>query len=67
MVDIKYEKGTYVVDAQIHAEIATSDIAKVQEHFITSCSYEFAEQLKSLINIASAVKPKLKPATIGGE
>lgn len=67
MVDIKYERGTYVIDAKIHTEIATSDIAKVQEYFITSCSYEFAEQLKSLISIASSVKPKLKPAIIGGE
>lgn len=67
MIDIKYERGTYVIDAKIHTEIATSDIAKVQEHFITSCSYEFAEQLKSLISVASSVRPKLKPATIGGE
>ena len=67
MVDIKYERGTYVIDAKIHAEIVTSDIAKVQEHFITSCSYEFAEELKSLISIASSVRPKLKPATIGGK
>ena len=43
MIDIKYERGTYVIDAKIHTEVATSDIAKVQEHFITSCSYEFAE------------------------
>lgn len=67
MIDIKYERGTYVIDAKIHTEIATSDIAKVQEYFITSCSYEFAEQLKSLISIASSVRPKLKPATIGGK
>lgn len=67
MVDIKYERGTYVIDAKIHTEITTSDIAKVQEYFITSCSYEFAEQLKSLISIASSVRPKLKPATIGGK
>lgn len=67
MVNIKYEGGTYVIDAKIHTELQTSDIAKVQEHFITSCSYEFAEELKSLISIASSVKPKLKPATIGGE
>lgn len=56
-----------MIDAKIHTELQTSDIAKVQEHFITSCSYEFAEELKSLISIASSVKPKLKPATIGGE
>lgn len=67
MVDIKYERGTYVIDAKIHTEVATSDIAKVQEHFITSCSYEFAEEIKSLISIASSVRPKLKSATIGGE
>ena len=67
MVDIKYERGTYVIDAKIHTEVATSDIAKVQEHFITSCSYEFAEEIKSLISIASSVRPKLKPAIIGGE
>lgn len=67
MVDIKYERGTYVIDAKIHTEVATSDIAKVQEHFITNCSYEFAEELKSLISKASTVKPKLKPAIIGGE
>ena len=67
MVDIKYERGTYVIDAKIHTEVATSDIAKVQEHFITSCSYEFAEEIKSLISIASPVRSKLKSATIGGE
>lgn len=67
MVDIKYERGTYVIDAKIHTEVATSDIAKVQEYFITSCSYEFAEELKSLISKANTVKPKLKPAIIGGE
>lgn len=67
MVDIKYERGTYVIDAKIHTEVATSDIAKVQEHFITSCSYEFAEELKNLISKANTVKPKLKPAIIGGE
>ena len=67
MIDIKYERGTYVIDAKIHTEVATSDIAKVQEHFITSCSYEFAEEIKSLISIASSVSPKLKSATIGGE
>ena len=38
MVNIKYERGTYVIDANIHTELQTSDIAKVQEHFITSCS-----------------------------
>ena len=67
MVDIKYERGTYVIDAKIHTEVATSDIAKVQEHFITNCSYEFAEELKSLISKASSVRPKLKPVTIGGK
>lgn len=30
MIDIKYERGTYVIDAKIHTEVATSDIAKVQ-------------------------------------
>lgn len=56
-----------MIDAKIHTEVATSNIAKVQEHFITSCSYEFAEEIKSLISIASSVRPKLKSATIGGE
>lgn len=51
MVKIRYENGKYLVDAEIHTEVSTSDIAEVQEHFIVDCCAEFAEKLKSVIRV----------------
>jgi hypothetical protein len=46
MLNIKYENGRYVVDATIHTQISTLDIAKVQEHFMVDCASEFAEAIR---------------------
>ena len=45
MVDIQCKDGKYIIDARIHSEVDTNDIAKVQERFTSDCAYEFAEAM----------------------
>ena len=49
-VDIYIKDGKYIVDATIHAEVTTNDIAKVQEHFNVDCAHSFAEAIKDAVN-----------------
>lgn len=42
-VNIYIKDGKYMVDATIHTEVMTNDIADVQEHFNVECAYYFAE------------------------
>ena len=45
MVKICIKDGKYIVDATIHTEISTSNIAEVQE----SCAVEFAEAIRKMV------------------
>ena len=45
-VDIYIKDGKYMVDATIHTEVMTNDIADVQEHFNVDCVSYFSEALK---------------------
>lgn len=45
MVKISVKDGKYVVDATIHTEISTSNIAEVQESF----AVEFAEAIRKMV------------------
>lgn len=45
MIDIQCKDGKYIIDARIHSEVDTNDIAKVQERFTSDCAYEFAEAI----------------------
>lgn len=45
MVKINIKDGKYVVDATIHTEISTSNIAEVQESF----AVEFAEAIRKMV------------------
>lgn len=51
MVKISIKDGKYVVDATIHTEISTSNIAEVQESFAVDCAVEFAEAIKKWSSI----------------
>ena len=65
-VDIYIKDGKYMVDATIHTEIETNDIAKVQEHFNSDCAYHFAEAIKQHINYGHSVLKYLnKPLEYG--
>ena len=46
IVNIKFENGKYVVDANIHTEIMTNDIAEVQDRFVSDCAYGFANEAR---------------------
>lgn len=48
MIDIQCKDGKYIIDAIIHREVDTSDIAKVQEGFTSDCAYKFAEAIRRL-------------------
>lgn len=52
MVDIQCKDGKYIIDARIHSEVDTNDIAKVQERFTSDCAYEFAEAMREAVNVA---------------
>ena len=43
--------GKYMVDATIHTEVETNDIAKVQEHFNSDCAYYFAEAIRDAVSL----------------
>ena len=58
MVNIKYEGGEYVIDANIHMRITTNDIAKVQEDFAVNCAFEFAEEIKRAITNNNFIRKK---------
>lgn len=45
-VNIYIKDGKYMVDAAIHTEVMTNDIADVQEHFSVDCACYFAEAIK---------------------
>lgn len=49
MVKISIKDGKYVVDATIHTEISTSNIAEVQESFAVDFAVEFAEAIKKMV------------------
>ena len=53
MIDIQCKDGKYIIDAKIHSEVDTNDIAKVQERFTSDCAYEFAEAIREAVNITS--------------
>ena len=55
-VKIRNDNGKYIVDANIHTEIETSDISKVQEKFASDCAYYFAEQIRHAINTRDALE-----------
>lgn len=48
---ISIKDGKYVVDATIHTEISTSNIAEVQESFAVDCAVEFAEAIRKWSSI----------------
>ena len=45
----------YIIDARIHSEVDTNDIAKVQERFTSDCAYEFAEAMREAVNVSHLV------------
>lgn len=49
MVKISIKDGKYVVDATIHTEISTSNIAEVQESFAVDFATEFAEAIRKIV------------------
>ena len=49
MVKISIKDGKYVVDATIHTEISTSNIAEVQESVAVDCATEFAEAIRKVV------------------
>lgn len=51
MIDIQCKDGKYIIDARIHSEVDTNDIAKVQERFTSDCVYEFAEAIREAVNV----------------
>lgn len=55
MIDIQCKDGKYIIDARIHSEVDTNDIAKVQERFTSDCAYEFAEAMREAVNISHLV------------
>ena len=55
MIDIQCKDGKYIIDARIHSEVDTNDIAKVQERFTSDCAYEFAEAMRKAVNISHLV------------
>ena len=55
MIDIQCKDGKYIIDARIHSEVDTNDIAKVQERFTSDCTYEFAEAIREAVNISHLV------------
>ena len=58
-VDIYIKDGKYMVDATIHTEVMTNDIADVQEHFNVDCASYFSEAIKEAI-MNNSVKKKIK-------
>lgn len=60
MVDIQCKDGKYIIDARIHSEVDTNDIAKVQERFTSDCAYEFAEAMREAVNISHLVMKEQK-------
>ena len=60
MVDIQCKDGKYIIDARIHSEVDTNDIAKVQERFTSDCAYEFAEAMREAVNISPLVMKEQK-------
>lgn len=58
MVDIQCKDGKYIIDARIHSEVDTNDIAKVQERFTSdcACTYAFAEAIREVVNINHLIK-----------
>lgn len=55
-VKIRNDNGKYIVDANIHTEIETNDIAKVQEKFASDCAYYFAEQIRKSVNTRNTME-----------
>ena len=60
MVDIQCKDGKYIIDARIHSEVDTNDIAKVQERFTSDCAYEFAEAMREAVNVSHLVMKEQK-------
>ena len=58
-VDICFKDGKYIVDATIHTEIETNDIAEVQEHFNVDCANSFSKTLKEYIGWGYAMTKSL--------
>lgn len=54
-VDIYFKDGKYIVDATIHTEVDTNNIAKVQEHFNVDCASAFTEALEQHINYGHSI------------
>ena len=67
MIDIKYENAKYIIDANLHVEVGTSDIAEAQEHFLVDCASEFAEKIKEVVNTANLINKKKQELIIGGK
>ena len=59
-VDIYVKDGKYMVDATIHTEILTNDVAKVQECFNSDCASYFADAIKKTIMNNSIIQKKMK-------
>ena len=66
MIDIQCKDGKYIIDARIHSEVDTNDIAKVQERFISDCAYEFAEAMREEVNISYLVMKEQKESKLDG-
>lgn len=60
MIDIQCKDGKYIIDARIHSEVDTNDIAEVQERFASDCVYEFAEAMRETVNISHLVMKEQK-------
>ena len=58
-VNIYIKDGKYMVDATIHTEVMTNDIADVQEHFNVECACYFAEAIKEAITNNSIIQKKI--------
>lgn len=59
-VDIYIKDGKYMVDATIHTEVTTNDIADVQEHFNVDCASYFSEAIKEAITNNSIIQKKIR-------
>lgn len=58
MIDIQCKDGKYIIEARIHSEVDTNDIAKVQERFTSDCAYEFAEAMREAVQGSDTVVTK---------
>lgn len=62
MVSIIFKNGKYIVDAKIHCEIDTNNIADIQNRFNSDCLYEFAEEVRRVFSMNRIIEGRVHPS-----